>query len=99
MWIVIVAIVVSLAVLVWIYFATTAPTKGKVVNKSYNNPYTQIIFTGKTMVPIFHPESWNVTIQGEGGKTWTYLVSHSNYDMIQYGEVVDFSNGAVKIGM
>lgn len=68
--------------------------KGEVVEKYERKAYTTFTRSGKTLVPIFHPRTWNIRIKGKyrgEERTEIYSVTEDYYEQVQVGDVLDVS--------
>lgn len=66
--------------------------KGVIVEKYERSAYTTFVKSGKGMVPIHHPKSWNVKIKGDyKGKTRieTYSVSKDYFEKARVGDIFE----------
>ncbi|HFI0465559.1 TPA: hypothetical protein ACGOY9_000993 [Streptococcus suis] len=68
--------------------------KGEVIEKYERKAYTTFVHTGKVLVPIVHPRTWNIKIRGEykgEERTETYSVTENYYEQVDVGDVLDVS--------
>lgn len=64
----IIAVVIGLFVLLGIAIKEEADfgtKEGIVIDKEYTSSYTTIIYSGKVMIPQYHPESYQIKIEKE----------------------------------
>ena len=39
------------------------PKQGQIIDKNYHAAYTSIVYSGKVMIPTYHPASYRICIQ------------------------------------
>ena len=60
--------------------------EGIIIDKKYNSSYTTMVTSGKTLVPQYHPETWNLKIQKEvNGQVKSIWVSVDEYTYHNFG--------------
>lgn len=63
--------------------------EGTVIDKQYNGSFTTYVYSGKVLVPIYHPSSWKIKLQKEtvdGEKTIWIDVTEEEYKTINIGD-------------
>lgn len=84
----------KLLLLVSVLFLTACNKleKGEVVEKYERKAYTTFVYSGKTLVPVYHPRTWNIRIKGSykgEERTEIYSVTEDYYDQVKVGDVLD----------
>lgn len=66
-WLLVIVGIATLVFVIWMSVenADNKITEGVVVDKDYIRAYTTYIKSGKTSIPVFHPESFKLCISGE----------------------------------
>lgn len=86
----------KLLLLVSVLFLTACNKleKGEVIEKYERKPYTTIVRSGKVLVPMYHPRTWNIKIKGKykgEERMERYSVTEEYYDKVKVGDVLDVS--------
>ena len=78
----------ALAAALLLALVACGPTAGVVVEKEHRAAYTSVIWNGKTLMPISHPECWRVVVEADG-KTGSHCVDGETWDAATVGEYID----------
>lgn len=86
----------KLLLLVSVLFLTACHKleRGEVIEKYERKAYTTFVYSGKTLVPHYHPRTWNIRIKGMyrgEERTEKYSVTEEYYDQVKVGDVLDLS--------
>lgn len=59
--------------------------EGQVIDKKYHHAYTTYTYSGKIMIPQYHPENWQIKIQkeieGENKSIWISVDSITYHEL------------------
>ncbi|HES9049744.1 TPA: hypothetical protein VPG36_001011 [Streptococcus pyogenes] len=69
--------------------------KGIVIDKYIDHSYVTYIYTGKAMIPVFHPEEYLIKIKGEIDNKETketFSLKKSEWENIKIGDVYEVRN-------
>ena len=85
--------IVALLLVALILLGCIPAGAGTITDKYYRASWLQmmIISSGKitTVTPIWHPESWHLSIRMDGGRGIDCEVAHSIYDGVMVGQLFD----------
>lgn len=76
--------VVALSVALAALLTACAPESGQVVDSAYRPAWVQVLGTGKTIVIIPHPESWELKLDDGKDRGWR-IVDSQAYHLCSVG--------------
>lgn len=64
----------------WIASRPGHAFEGCTIGRKHHNAWMQIISTGKTTVPIYHPERWEIRLESDDGAKHWHNVNEDIYE-------------------
>lgn len=62
-----------------------SPDSGTVVAKGYSPPWTQVVMSGKVIVPIVHPACYRIVLR-DGDRDGSRCIDRAEWELIEVGD-------------